>query len=552
MIKLESYAVFEGGGIKGFAFTGVLDAANEAGIDFVGYAGTSAGAIIAFLASLGYSGKEIFDALKNLDFDKFANNEAGNSVKRLKRVFADVSAVDKINPDRGFISKLSYYSKLKSKIPIFKSIKDFKVILSKLNRDRGLFSKEQLINLLANLSSAKIELNYHFPLNGVPHASISFKRHFDITGKDLRVISTDVFTGRAIEFSHIDTPNVCILQAISASCAFPVFFEPTELNSYYLVDGGLSCNLPSYIFQKSKHKRLPVYAFDLVTDTVEGKNLRGYNFYKHLKNMVYAALDASNNIISNVAEGIAVPIKISGDINTLDLNIKSSDLEGLYYSGFHEAREFFDSHKLTYLYKNTLTKNDVGMLLYGRAETLLYYLGREIPAAATTKIWLYTSISATDQEIISIGKWSQGVLNVHKILNVIADDLKPPIPHAFNYVHQKDHVFSYKGRDIRHLDNDCLISWTSKSRTVTCTNNKTRICFPIYQYETNEVFALISISINSKYTECSLIEDRTLNCSKDILLDIDKKFAIILEEFGEIVRSSLYGQQHRFMHFIRK
>ncbi|MBD8161138.1 patatin-like phospholipase family protein [Pantoea agglomerans] len=97
MYKLESYAVFEGGGIKGFAFTGVLDAANEAGIDFVGYAGTSAGAIIAYLASIGYSGKDIFNELKNLDFDSFASNAAGESVKSLKRVYNDWSKVEKIN-----------------------------------------------------------------------------------------------------------------------------------------------------------------------------------------------------------------------------------------------------------------------------------------------------------------------------------------------------------------------------------------------------------------------------------------------------------------------
>ncbi|WP_432413930.1 patatin-like phospholipase family protein [Pantoea allii] len=551
MYKLESYAVFEGGGIKGFAFTGVLDAANEAGIDFVGYAGTSAGAIIAYLASIGYSGKDIFNELKNLDFDSFASNAAGESVKSLKRVYNDWSKVEKINPDRGFFSKLDYYNKLRVKTPVLKSINNLKVVFSKLQKDRGLFSKERLVNLLANLSVAKVELKYHFPFNGTPYLSMSFKQHYEATGKDLRIVSTDVLTGRAIEFSHIDTPNICVIQAICASCAFPVFFEPTELNGYYLVDGGLSCNLPSYIFQKNKHKRLPVYAFDLISDEVENKSLRGYDFFKHLKNMVYAALDASNNIISNVAEGIAVPIKISGDINTLDLNVKSSDLNKLYDSGFFEAANFFESHKLTYLYKESSTKHDIGMLLYGRAETLLYYLGREIPVAATTKIWLYTSISATNREIISIGKWSQGVLNVQKIIKSIPINSKPSIPHSFNYVHQKDHIFNYKESDVKNLKNDCLISWVTKSRTVTCTNNKTRICFPIFQYETNEVFALISISVNSNYMDCSLIEDKTLKCSSDISLDIDKRFVIILEEFGEVVRSSLYGQQHKFTQLIR-
>ncbi|HEE1357995.1 TPA: patatin-like phospholipase family protein, partial [Klebsiella pneumoniae] len=114
MVKLESYAVFEGGGIKGFAFTGVLDAANESGINFVGYAGTSAGAIIAFLASIGYSGKEIYDELKNLDFERFANNETASSIKNLKMVYNDVSNIDSSGLKRGLSSKLFYYAKVKS------------------------------------------------------------------------------------------------------------------------------------------------------------------------------------------------------------------------------------------------------------------------------------------------------------------------------------------------------------------------------------------------------------------------------------------------------
>ncbi|HCS8989786.1 TPA: patatin-like phospholipase family protein, partial [Klebsiella quasipneumoniae] len=51
MKKINCYAVFEGGGIKGVAFAGALQKAEEAGLNFIGYAGASAGAIIAFLAA---------------------------------------------------------------------------------------------------------------------------------------------------------------------------------------------------------------------------------------------------------------------------------------------------------------------------------------------------------------------------------------------------------------------------------------------------------------------------------------------------------------------
>ncbi|WNK38667.1 patatin-like phospholipase family protein [Pantoea agglomerans] len=57
--KIDAYAVFDGGGIKGIAFAGALKAVSESNIKFAGYAGASAGAIIAFLSSIGFTGDEI-------------------------------------------------------------------------------------------------------------------------------------------------------------------------------------------------------------------------------------------------------------------------------------------------------------------------------------------------------------------------------------------------------------------------------------------------------------------------------------------------------------
>ncbi|EGI8885049.1 hypothetical protein IG679_004752, partial [Salmonella enterica] len=62
--NLECFAIFEGGGAKGIAFAGALSAAEAHNINFSGYGGASSGAIIALLATLGYTGKEIQLKLK--------------------------------------------------------------------------------------------------------------------------------------------------------------------------------------------------------------------------------------------------------------------------------------------------------------------------------------------------------------------------------------------------------------------------------------------------------------------------------------------------------
>ena len=59
----EAFAIFEGGGAKGLAHAGALKATedNEFDLDFVGIAGTSAGAIVASLVACGCKADDIFE-----------------------------------------------------------------------------------------------------------------------------------------------------------------------------------------------------------------------------------------------------------------------------------------------------------------------------------------------------------------------------------------------------------------------------------------------------------------------------------------------------------
>src|SRR5215475_1383645 len=66
--------VFSGGGIKGLAFAGGVQAAADAGYDeWVQLAGTSAGAITAMMLAVGYDAKGLRTALETFDFSKIAD-----------------------------------------------------------------------------------------------------------------------------------------------------------------------------------------------------------------------------------------------------------------------------------------------------------------------------------------------------------------------------------------------------------------------------------------------------------------------------------------------
>ena len=61
---MQVFGIFEGGGAKGLAHAGAIAVAQELGVQFVGVAGTSAGAIVAALVAVGYTPKALYDSEK--------------------------------------------------------------------------------------------------------------------------------------------------------------------------------------------------------------------------------------------------------------------------------------------------------------------------------------------------------------------------------------------------------------------------------------------------------------------------------------------------------
>ena len=78
--------VFEGGGVKGVAYGGVIDVLEQRGITprITNVAGTSAGSITAALVSLGYSAADFKDIMMRLDFTKLEDGGLTGPVNLLE------------------------------------------------------------------------------------------------------------------------------------------------------------------------------------------------------------------------------------------------------------------------------------------------------------------------------------------------------------------------------------------------------------------------------------------------------------------------------------
>jgi NTE family protein len=90
---MKAYGIFDGGGVKGAALAGCLAAAQDQGTQFVGSGGASAGSIVALLAAVGYTGRDLQDIMvKQIDFSEMLE-DGGRRLEKIK-LRAEKVAVD--------------------------------------------------------------------------------------------------------------------------------------------------------------------------------------------------------------------------------------------------------------------------------------------------------------------------------------------------------------------------------------------------------------------------------------------------------------------------
>lgn len=193
---------FEGGGAKGVAYVGALDATLELQCWFGAVAGASAGAITAALIAAGLHPSEIR-----------AETEA--AFERLRRV-STLAGLKQLRLQFGFLHNEGLREWLESKLA------------------------EQAVSLGVDVPGP-----------------VTFATLYKATEIELNVVAADVSLGRQIVFSAWDTPSAQVADAVLASSSIPFVFPPRYLRVpegdeayvHTLVDGGAWSNFPGFVFR---------------------------------------------------------------------------------------------------------------------------------------------------------------------------------------------------------------------------------------------------------------------------------------------------------------
>lgn len=191
--------VLSGGGAKGFAHLGVLKVLEEVGIPIDYIAGTSMGAIVGGLYSLGYDVDMIDSLIQKQDWNHLMSDD----------VYRIHTPAFQRNIRNRYVVSLPY------ELPF--GDKSGGVTLP-----QGVYSGQNIYNLFLNST-----LGYHKNIS------------FDDLPIPFGCISADVRTGEEIVMREGN-----LAEAIRASMAIPGLFTPVEKDSMLLIDGGVINNYP--------------------------------------------------------------------------------------------------------------------------------------------------------------------------------------------------------------------------------------------------------------------------------------------------------------------
>ncbi len=296
MIHSISNLVFEGGGVRGIAYGGALEALSKAALfpNIQRVAGTSAGAITACLVALKYSAVEISNIIAHMDLASFEDKQRE-----------------------------------------FRRLKDF-----------GLYEGEVFLEWLRELI-AKSQVG-----NG--NTDLTFGELVDRQGMELKVYATDLFTRSLKEFSPTTTPSVPVAEAVRASMSIPIYFDAWRFSNnnpdnHFYVDGGVLYNFPIGAFDDLQSGEANTQTLGFQLENMSSEEV--YTPFEHgdlgkyTKSLLETLMYTQSVALTTSAVDLARTIHIDHlGIGATDFEIDNATKNKLIQSGWDSTLTFLQAY----------------------------------------------------------------------------------------------------------------------------------------------------------------------------------------------------------------
>lgn len=220
--------VLSGGGAKGIAHIGVIQALEENNIPIDYITGTSIGAIVGGLYAIGYSPQEMLELIYSPNFEYW-------STGRINEKLVYYFVKDRANPAI-------------LKLPIKKK---------KSSKTTSILPSSIISPLPMNLAFMELFSAY----------SAQCDENFDNLFVPFRCVASDVVNNRKIVCSQ-----GALGEAIRASMTFPVVFQPIKMDGMYVYDGGIYDNFPVDVMRSDFSPSIMIGVDVSSTDDINQQN----------------------------------------------------------------------------------------------------------------------------------------------------------------------------------------------------------------------------------------------------------------------------------------
>jgi len=274
-----------GGGMKGIAHIGALEALEQRGLlkSVKEYLGTSAGALIAFCITIGYTLSELRSLCSVLDFSQTQNIDIDTILQ-----FPDALGLD--------------------------NGKNIERFLGVLIRAKGF--KE----------------------------TITFEEFYALRPKAprLRIFATNLDTLSIEEFS-IKTPRVPMWLSVRASTSIPLLFTPVKHpeTGHLIVDGALISQFPFYFLSDEEKAQSLGICFNI---QIVNEQIEKYSFIKFFINCYHSAYKSHDRDLFAKWGHRIIDIKCDESL-TIAFNASQEQKQMIMNSGLTAAKNFLSSFK---------------------------------------------------------------------------------------------------------------------------------------------------------------------------------------------------------------
>lgn len=302
-MKIENL-VFEGGGVLGFAYVGVVKALEERQVlkKCTGFAGSSAGAITAALLACGATSKDLESALQSLDATELFDSSCF-TLANLYRLWNAGGWT------RG----------------------------AKLEQWVG-----KLLGILCRGNQA-----------------ITFQQVYDLFGKKLVLTGTCLETRKTEYFSRENCPRMSVALAVRISAGYPCVYPMIEHLNYHWWDGGIGDNYPVHVFDqqcddvkcdKNSKNRIPnmkTIGFKLVSEMSGHKGIPKAplvidNVQDAVMSVGSMIFDLSRLVHVHEIDWKRTVLIDVGTISSMNFSISNAEKKFLVDNGYMATLDFID------------------------------------------------------------------------------------------------------------------------------------------------------------------------------------------------------------------